>query len=156
VADPPRPTAQRAEDTLAHLKAVEVDVWVATASVSPEGVAQPYMVPLSLGWIDDRIVIAIETRSRTAKNLVATGRARLGIGPTRDVSMIDVEVEQVVEAADIDADLAERYADQTRWEPRKVSVPMVYFVLRPTRVQAWREANELEDRTIMRDGHWLA
>ena len=152
----PRPTEQRRADTLAHLSADEADIWVATASVSPDGAGEPYLVPLSVGWIDDRMVIAIETRSRTAKNLAATRRARLGIGPTRDVSMIDAEVEQIVDAAEVDADLADRYADQTKWEPRKVSAPMVYIVLRPTRVQAWREANELTDRTVMRDGRWLA
>lgn len=27
---------------------------------------------------------------------------------------------------------------------------------RPQRLQAWREANELEGRDLMRDGHWLA
>jgi len=28
-------------------------------------------------------------------------------------------------------------------------------VLRPLRVQAWREANEIAGRTLMRDGAWL-
>jgi hypothetical protein len=28
-------------------------------------------------------------------------------------------------------------------------------VLRPVRVQAWREVNEIPERTLMRDGTWL-
>jgi len=31
----------------------------------------------------------------------------------------------------------------------------VYLVLRPVRVQAWREADEMTGRTLMRDGEWL-
>ena len=43
-------------DLLAALTAPAADVWVATAS--PD--AAPYLVPLSLAWIDDRAVIALE------------------------------------------------------------------------------------------------
>jgi hypothetical protein len=30
----------------------------------------------------------------------------------------------------------------------------VYVVLRPERIQAWRERNELSGRTLMRAGRW--
>ena len=33
--------------------------------------------------------------------------------------------------------------------------PYVFVRLRPIRIQAWREADELAGRTIMRDGEWL-
>lgn len=29
------------------------------------------------------------------------------------------------------------------------------MVLRPLRLQAWREVNEIRGRTLMRDGSWL-
>jgi hypothetical protein len=32
---------------------------------------------------------------------------------------------------------------------------MVWIVFRPIRIQAWREVDELEERTVMEDGHWL-
>ena len=50
---------------------------------------------------------------------------------------------------------ADTYATRTDWDPRHSGAPYVYLVLRPTRIQSWREANELPGRTLMRDGAWL-
>ena len=54
----------------------------------------------------------------------------------------------------VDAGLGAAYAAQADWDPR-LSAGYVFFVLRPVRVQAWREANEIAGRTLMRDGSWL-
>ena len=51
-------------------------------------------------------------------------------------------------------DLAEGYAGQSDWDPRTSPDGYAYLVLRPERVQAWREVNELAGRTLMRDGTW--
>jgi hypothetical protein len=59
-------------------------------------------------------------------------------------------------AAQTSSDLAGAYADQADWDPRQESEPYVYLLLRPTRVQTWRESNELDGRLLMRDGVWLA
>jgi len=64
-----------------------MDVWVASASVSDGGSAHPYVVPLSLAWIDERAVIVVESDSRTARNIVEHGVARLALGPTRETLM---------------------------------------------------------------------
>jgi hypothetical protein len=141
-----RPTRQA--DALAMLATPAIDVWVATAS--PEGA--PYLVPVSLAWVDERVVIAVAESSRTARNLRASGSARLGVGPTRDVVMIDAVVDRTVAVEEDDA-LAERYAAQADWDPRD-SPGYAFVVLRPVRVQAWREAHELAGRTLMRDGAW--
>ena len=53
-----------------------------------------------------------------------------------------------------DPDLAERYAGQADWDPRTAGDTYRFLVLRPERIQAWREANELRGRTLMRDGTW--
>ena len=90
-----------------------VDVWVATAS--PSNV--PHLVPLSLAWIDERAVIAVEGGSVTARNLSASGRARLAIGPTRDVVMIDATLEATL-AVEADTALAAAYVSQADWDPR--------------------------------------
>jgi hypothetical protein len=155
---PPRTMEERKTDTLARLQAAEADVWVATASVSDTdpATADAHLVPLSIGWVDERIVLAIEPRSRTARNLCVGAHARLGLGPTRDLAMIDAVVQSVVDAADLPAGVGEAYAAQSGWDPRQSSVPFVFVTLRPVRIQAWREANELPGRTLMRDGAWLA
>jgi hypothetical protein len=139
----------RKVDTLTMLATQAIDVWVATASAA----GAPYLVPLSLAWVGERVVIAIEESSVTARNLTATGAARLGVGPTRDVVMIDAVLEKAVDIAADDA-LGAAYAGQADWDPRG-STGYVFFVLRPVRVQAWREANEIAGRTLMRDGRWL-
>jgi hypothetical protein len=66
----PRSGPQRKADTLARLQGHEVDVWVASASASGSGAAHPCLVPLTLAWIDERVVIAVEETSRTARNIV--------------------------------------------------------------------------------------
>lgn len=169
--DEPRPKGQRKAETLAKLTAPNADVWVASASA-----AGPYLVPLSLAWVDGRIVLALSGSTRTARNIVAQGTARLGLGHTRDVVMIDATLERshpvptpattndgedTRRAADADGEreqvaaLAEAYAAQADWDPRAEGGDYVYLVLRPQRIQAWREADEIPDRLLMRNGTWL-
>ena len=65
-------------------------------------------------------------------------------------------------AGRVRAQLAEReavgaaYADAADWDPRAEPEEYAFFWLVPVRVQAWRDANELAGRVIMRDGKWLA
>jgi hypothetical protein len=51
------------------------------------------LVPLSFDWDGEAILVATPANSPTGRNLAATRAVRLGFGPTRDVSMIDGEVE---------------------------------------------------------------
>lgn len=145
----PRDRPTRKINLLAALTAPAADVWVATASTD----AAPHLVPLSLAWIDDRAVIALEERSVTARNIGASGVARLAAGHTRDVAMIDAVLERSV-GVDDDESLGSAYAAQADWDPRGLD-GYVFLVLRPTRIQAWRESNELAGRVLMRDGTWV-
>ena len=86
----PRSRAQRRRDT-EHRLTHDVDVWVASASA--EGA--PYLVPLSFDWDGEALLVATPTASPTGRNLAATGVARLALGPTRDVSMIEGDVEVI-------------------------------------------------------------
>lgn len=144
-----RDRATRKADTLAMLAAPTIDVWVATASDA----GAPHLVPLSLAWVDERVVIAVEQSSATAGNLTASGLARLALGPTRDVVMIDAVLERSVDVA-ADVALGEAYVAQADWDPRD-SAGYLFLVLRPVRIQAWRGPNEISRRTLMRDGSWL-
>jgi hypothetical protein len=145
----PRDRATRKVEALARLSEPAVDVWVSTAS--PTG--DPYLVPLSLAWVQDRAVLAVDGASPTARNVAATGTARLGVGPTRDVVVIDTVVERTT-GVDDDPDLGAAYAAQADWDPRGIE-GYIFIVLRPERIQAWRESNELSGRLLMRDGMWL-
>jgi hypothetical protein len=149
---PPRPLEQRTADTLALLAEPGADIWVATASAN----AVVHLVPLSYGWTGDRIVLSTESSTVTARNLVDSGKARLGTGGTRDVVMIDAELETVHPVGDVPEEVARSFVTQSDWDPRPEGDPYVFLVLRPVRIQAWREANELAGRTLMRDGVWLS
>jgi hypothetical protein len=145
-----RPGDQRKADTLAKLTAPAADAWVATAGET----GRPHLVPLSIAWVDERIVLAVEASSVTARNLLAGGVARLGLGATRDVAMVDVVVEASHDVAGAPAAIADGYARQSDWDPRDAPDGYLFVVLRPRRIQAWTEVHELADRTIMRDGRW--
>ncbi len=152
---PPRSGPERVADTLAKLRQPVVDVWVSSASVSEDGSLQPYVVPLSLAWIDDRVVLALESDSRTARNITRHRTARLGLGPTRDVVLIDALLDDVIAVDDAPERLAEGFAAQADWDPRTAGAGYVFLVLRPDRIQAWREVDELPGRTLMRSGAWI-
>ena len=109
----PRDRATRKADTLALVTTPAIDTWVATASAD----GTPHLVPLSLAWVDDRAVVAVEASSATARNVAGSGRARLAVGPTRDVVMVDAILERSLEV-DADASLGEAYAAQADWDPR--------------------------------------
>lgn len=144
----PRDPETRKADALRQLTAPAADAWVATASQAGE----PHLVPLSLAWIDDRAVIALEAGSVTARNISSAGRARLAVGPTRDVVLLDAELERSA-GVDEDAELGTAYAAQADWDPRGLA-GYAFLVLRPTKIQVWRESNELAQRVLMRNGVW--
>jgi hypothetical protein len=145
----PRSRAERRTDTEGRL-AQDVDVWVASAS--PGGV--PYLVPLSFDWDGEALLVATAAGSPTGQNLAATRTARVGLGLTRDVAMIDGDVE-VLEIGALPRELGDRFAERTGFDPRSLDTPYRWFRITPRRVQAWREENELRGRELMRDGRWL-
>ena len=145
----PRSGPQRRRDT-EHRLAHDVDVWVGTAS--PDGA--PYLVPLSFDWDGEALLLATPPDSPTGRNLAATGAARLGLGHTRDVCMIDGDVE-VLELDALPDEQAERFAARAGFDPRESSTRFRWFRITPRRIQAWREENELRGRELMRDGRWL-
>jgi hypothetical protein len=146
----PRSRGQRRHDT-EHRLAHDVDAWVASASA--DGV--PYLVPLSFDWDGEALLVATPADSPTGRNLAATRAVRLGLGPTRDVSMIEGEVE-VLEMGELPRERGDRFAARTGFDPREMATPYRWFRISPRRVQAWREVNELPGRELMRDGRWLA
>jgi hypothetical protein len=151
----PRSAAVRKVDTLAKLEAIGQDVWIASASLSATGLPVAHLVPLSLAWIDNRVVLALQASSQTAHNVLEQRRARLALGPTRDVVIIDAVLDRFVDVKDAPAELAGRYANQADWDPRSEGDGYIYLLLRPERIQAWREENELRGRTLMRNSVWL-
>jgi hypothetical protein len=145
----PRSRSQRRRDT-EHRLTHDVDAWVASAS--PEGV--PHLVPLSFDWDGEALLLATPADSATGKNLAATRGARLGLGHTRDVTMIEGEV-HVLEMHALPSERGDRFAARTGFDPRDAGSAYRWFLITPRRILAWREENELDGRALMRDGTWL-
>jgi hypothetical protein len=145
----PRSRAQRRRDT-EHRLTHDIDVWVASASAD----GAPYLVPLSFDGDGEALLVATPADSPTGTNLATTRTARLGLGHTRDVSMIDGEVE-VLEIDALPQLRGDRFAarapasTRVRW-PRRTAGSAS-----PASLRAWREVNELPDRELMRDSRWL-
>lgn len=145
----PRPLAERLRDTRARLEG-DIDVWVATS-----GPAGAHLVPLSYSWDGTAFLVSTPRASVTGRNLLADGQVRLGLGPTRDVVAVQGTAEPV-DLADLAPGTGDTFAAKTGFDPRELDEPYQYFRIRPRRIQAWREANEIQGRDLMRDGHWLA
>jgi Pyridoxamine 5'-phosphate oxidase len=152
VSPEPRSRAQRRRDTEYRLTH-DIDIWVATAS--PDGDGAPYLVPLSFDWEDGALLMATPAGSPTGKNLSVTRIVRLGLGDTRDVTMIEGDVE-FLEIGALSRERGDLFAARTGFDPRALTEPYRWFRVTPRRIQAWREANELSGRELMRDGRWLA
>ena len=139
-----RSLTERTRDALRRLDHDE-DAWVATA-----GAAGPYLVPMSFLWDGATLLFATPASSPTGRNVRDDGGVRVAVGPTRDLLMID----GTAEAAEVSEADGDAFAAKTGFEPRRLD-GYLYFRVRPSRIQAWREANEIPGRTIMRDGAWL-
>jgi hypothetical protein len=147
----PRTGLQRKADVLEKLQARHADVWVASASEA--GAA--HLVPLSLAWHEERVMLVTPPESATARNIVRVRAARLALGGTRDVVMIDARLDEATLLSETSSELADAYALQADWDPRSSGGDFVVLLLRPHRIQAWREADEINGRTLMREGRWL-
>jgi Pyridoxamine 5'-phosphate oxidase len=147
---PPRTLPQRRQDTLERLER-DVDAWVATTDGER---GTPYLVPLSFLWDGTDLLIATPAASPTGRNLQATGRVRLGLGPTRDLVLIDGRLRAVSATTQISQEAGDAFAAKTGFDPRR-QAGYLYFHIAPQRIQAWREANELTGRDLMRGGRWI-
>jgi hypothetical protein len=145
---PARSRSQRKQDTLEKLR-TEVDLWVASATA--DGGA--YLVPLSYYWDGSTLTMATLGSSRTARNLMRARWVRAALGPTRDVVIIEGPVEAI--PIGTNPALEEAHARATGFDPRTLTDEYIYLRITPREIQAWREANELEGRQLMRRGKWL-
>ena len=146
--EPARSLTQRVADTLERLR-TDVDLWVASANETGDA----YLVPLSFHWDGSRLTVATPRKSPTARNLMRAGWARVALGETRDVVIVEGHVEAI--ALGTEPGLEEAHARAAGFDPRELSVEYVYLRITPREIQTWREADELEGRHLMRRGAWL-
>jgi pyridoxamine 5'-phosphate oxidase-like protein len=145
----PHPAARSAEtrkaDTL-HRLSTDIDAWVSTAASD----GTPYLMPLSFLWTEDTLLLSTARTNPTARNLQANPTAHLAIGDTRDVILITGTAELLDTVPNA---LATAFAEKAGFDPRPANYP--YFRVTPTRIQAWREVNEIKARDLMTNSTWL-
>jgi nitroimidazol reductase NimA-like FMN-containing flavoprotein (pyridoxamine 5'-phosphate oxidase superfamily) len=140
-----RPLEIRKQDTLNRLEK-DVDAWVSTASLD----GTPYLMPLSFLWSDGTLLLSTSRTNPTARNLLANPVVQLTLGEVRDVIHVTGTV-SVVEASEAEG---EAFAAKAGFDPRPLpNYP--FFRVTPTKIQAWREVNELKDRVLMDNGTWV-
>ena len=144
--DPARPLTVRKRDTLHRLEH-DVDLWAATAAAD----GTPYLMPLSFLWDGKTLLLSTAAANPTARNLRANPNLQLTLGHTRDVVHITgtAETLEAVDQAEGDA-----FAAKAGFDPRPLpNYP--FFRVTPTKIQAWREVNELKNRVLLDNGTWL-
>ncbi len=144
-----RSTEQRVLDARRLLQD-EIDLWVASANESGE----VHLIPLSFAWDGAALIMAAPERSLTVRNLRRAGRARVAVGPTRDVVIVEGRV--AFHRPEKEPELAETHATGSGFDSRTNDEPYMLIHLLPDRMQTWRTPQELPGRHIMRDGVWLA
>ncbi len=126
------------------------DAWLATS-----GRAGPHLVPLSLAWdsANGDLIFCVEQGTLTSRNIAIDPVVRVGIGPTRDVLMIDGTARITGLVKDEDT-LAAFFHEKAGWDPRLNGDNLIFIRVTPSRMQAWREVDEAANRTVMVDGAW--
>ena len=89
--------------------------------------------------------------SPTGRNLRTSGKLRLGIGPTRDLVLGEGTAQALV-ATEIPDEVGDALAATTGFDTRRLTTTYLYLRIHPRWPQAWCEADELEDRELMRGG----
>ncbi|MFD7426398.1 pyridoxamine 5'-phosphate oxidase family protein [Streptomyces sp. NPDC059818] len=146
--EPARSREQRKQDALDRLEKDE-DAWVSTASA--DGV--PTLVPLWFVWDRGTLLMATRRTNPTAVNVTPTGHARIAVGHTRDVVLVEATAE-VIEGADLAPESGDAFAAKFNWDLRGRPA-WVYLRFTPTALKAWRESNEQSGRELMAEGRWL-
>jgi hypothetical protein len=112
-----------------------------------------HLAGLSLAWIYEMRRGRGARHVKTARNLDACPVARVGAGAARDVVMLEVALEHRLSAG-ADEALREAHQAQADWDPGP-EVGYEFLVLGPTRIEAWRERDEISGRDLMVDVRWL-
>ncbi|WP_424217499.1 pyridoxamine 5'-phosphate oxidase family protein (plasmid) [Streptomyces sp. BI20] len=137
-----RTRAERRRAVLDRL-AAERDVWVATAGAD----GTPCLVPLWFRWDGEAVWFATRRTNPTGRNLEGGARARLALGDTEDVVMLDGEV-TVFPAEEVPAGPADGFAARFGWDPRR-EAGYAYYRVVPDEVRAWRHVRELKGRQLL-------
>ncbi|WP_206700311.1 hypothetical protein [Actinomadura sp. RB99] len=128
----------------------DFQMWLATGS-NGHGA---HLIPVAYVRAGSALYTATFAKSSTVSNIKGRPQARVALGDTADVVMIDTSA-SLMDLPDIDADIAERYAKVSTDPRTSPEGTFVYLRLDFRRIQVWNGFHEFVGRTVMRDGRWL-
>ncbi len=143
-----RTASQRRRDALDALRRGD-DVWVA----SPNGDRTAHLIALSYLWHGTRLTMATPLASKTARNLMRAGWARVALASTRDVVIVEGAI--TTTAIDANGTLRRAHAEATGFDAGAEPEEYAFLQLAVSRMEAWRDVEELKGRAIMRHGRWV-
>ena len=143
-----RDIATRKKDVLAALEG-QGHYWLTTADVA----GRPHMIGVSALWDGAELVVTTLGSSRTARNMAMNPTVVLAHGDPADAIVIKAAV---IDSAAVEdsAELAGEWNKAMGWDPREMGGWMFYR-LRPTRIQAFRGYDEIENRDVMVRSRWI-
>jgi Pyridoxamine 5'-phosphate oxidase len=144
-----RSILQRKADVRATLEQ-NGHAWLATATGSV-----PYVIVVQAVWDGESILVTTRESSRTARNLEQSRVARLALGDADDAIVIEATLLRAVPAVEASPPRT-AFVRAAGWDPGEQGPDWRLFVLRPTRIQAFRGYAEIDGRDVMKDGRWLA
>lgn len=142
----PRSTSKRIADTVGRLEN-DLDAWVTSTNTE-----RPWLAPLSFVWHDGHLQFATDSTAPTVRNVRASPAVRVALGHTRDVVIFQGHA-VISSSADLAEDEVTAYQTKHGSDPRSWADTVIQ--VRPTRILAWREENELPGRILMTAGTWL-
>ncbi len=113
----------------------------------------PHMVPLSLAWVNNAIVVSTPTDTPTVRNAAASGQVRATLDSADDVVIVDADV-RIEDFDRAQPSTIEMYISRVGWDPRNNPGSWSLLTLTPRQIQSWNSVEEISGRTIMRDGAW--
>ena len=144
-----RSVLQRKADVRATLEQ-NGHAWLATAAGSV-----PYVIVVQAVWDGESILVTTRESSRTARNIEQSRVAGLALGDADDAIVIEATMLRALPAVEATPSRT-AFVRAAGWDPGEQGPDWRLFVLRPTRIQAFRGYAEIEGRDVMKDGRWLA
>jgi hypothetical protein len=117
-------------------------------------VGVPHLIPLSLAWDGEHLLLATPTNSPTVGNATATGAVKATLDSADDVVLVDGAIE-VTDLAAADASRFDTSLQRVGWNPADQDGEWSLLVVTPKTVRAWNSVAEITGRTIMESGCWL-
>ena len=88
-------------------------------------------------------------RRRVRRAEISRRLAKSGLGPTRDVVVIEGTT-QTLDAHDVSSDMGDAFAAATGFDPRTLNHALPVSPNPPAAMLVWREVDELDSRDLMR------